>query len=134
MTYWDTLWSVLGVIFSVFVFAAYLIVVFMIVNDLFRDHKLAGWAKGIWIIALIFVPFLTALVYFIARGRDMSERQYAFAQEGRAATDEYVRQAARPSSPAQEIEHARSLFDGGTITADEYDHLKTRALGRPGPS
>jgi len=126
------MWSVFGVIFSVFVFAAYLIVVFTIVNDLFRDRKLSGWFKAIWIIALIFFPFVTALVYFIARGKGMTERQYEDARESQAAADQYIRHVAGSRSPTEEIAHAKRLFDGGAITGDEYEQLKSRAL-RPGP-
>ena len=64
-----------------FLFFAYLVILFQIIGDLFRDHALSGWWKAVWIIFLIVVPFLTALIYIIARGKGMAERQLA----GRAA-------------------------------------------------
>ena len=64
--FWYLLW--------IFYFTVYIFMVFLIISDLFRDHKLNGWWKAVWIIFLIFVPFLTALVYVIARGTGMAER------------------------------------------------------------
>ena len=125
-TFWDFLWSM----FWIFAFVAYLFAIFSIIGDLFRDHRLPGWAKAIWIIFLIFLPFLTALVYLIARGRGMAERNTAAAVEARRATDDYIRQAAGTSaSPADEIAKAKALLDAGTISQAEYDSLKTKALG-----
>ena len=67
-------WSIVGLFFWSFVFIAYLFVLFAIIGDLFRDHQLNGWLKALWIIFLVFVPFLTALVYLIARGNHMAAR------------------------------------------------------------
>ena len=67
--FWWLLW--------IFYFAAYLYVVILIISDLFRDDKVSGWLKALWIIALVFVPFLTALVYIIVNGKGMAERAYA---------------------------------------------------------
>jgi hypothetical protein len=124
-TFWDFLWSM----FWIFAFVAYLFAIFSIIGDLFRDHKLAGWAKAIWIIFLIFVPFLTALAYLIVRGRGMAERNAAAAAEARRATDDYIRQAAGGSpSAADEIQKAKALLDSGAISTSEYEALKAKAL------
>ena len=123
-TFWDFLWSM----FWIFAFVAYLFAIFSIIGDLFRDHKLAGWAKAIWIIFLLFVPFLTALVYLIARGRGMAERNAAAAAAQRQATDDYIRQAAGATSAADEIQKAKALLDAGAINASEYEALKSKAL------
>ena len=90
----DNFWSVIWVVIWSFVFVAYLFVLFYILTDLFRDRELSGWFKAIWIICLIFVPYLTALVYIIARGRSMSERQLAAAREARSETDAYIKHVA----------------------------------------
>src|SRR5215216_2208469 len=82
---WESFWDIIWWFFWVFVFISYLMVLFNIVADLFRDHALNGWWKAVWIIFLIFVPFLTALVYLIARGKGMSERGAAQAKEYKAA-------------------------------------------------
>ncbi|ANF33048.1 hypothetical protein A0130_16515 [Leifsonia xyli] len=124
---WSNFWSVIWLFFWSFAFVAYLFALFAIISDLFRDHKLNGWWKAVWIIFLIFVPFLTALVYLIARGPGMAERSQREARQVQSATDDYIRQVAN-SSPADEIAKAKALLDSGAITQQEFDHLKARAL------
>ena len=116
---WWFLWA--------FVFFTYLMALFVVIGDLFRDHKLNGWWKAVWIIFLIFVPFLTLLVYRIARGKGMAERGLAQAKEYKAAQDQYIKSVAG-ASPSEEIAKAKSLLDSGAITQAEFDHIKTKAL------
>jgi hypothetical protein len=66
--------SVFQAILLAFVFMAYLILVFVIVGDLMRDHELSGWWKAVWIVALILIPWLTGLLYIIVRGKGMAQR------------------------------------------------------------
>ena len=122
--FWDVIWVV---IWS-FVFIAYLMVFFRILIDLFGDHQLSGWWKALWIILLIFVPFLTAFVYLIARGRGMAERQMARVREAQSQTDAYIKQVAGGSSAASRIAEAKSLLDSGAITQAEFETLKVKAL------
>jgi len=132
--FWDNLWNIVWLFFWSFAFIAYLFALFAIIGDLFRDHKLSGWWKAVWIIFLIFLPFLTALVYLIARGNGMAERSQKEARQVQAATDQYIRQTAGAASPADEIAKAKALLDSGTITAQEYDLLKAKALAHTSPS
>src|SRR5215208_1119439 len=85
-------------VLEVFLFAAWLMILFVIIGDLFRDHQLSGWGKAAWTIFLIFVPFLAALVYLIARGEGMRERALAQQQEQQKQLDTYIRHAAGGSS------------------------------------
>lgn len=110
-----------------FAFVAYLMVLFQIIVDLFRDSTQSGWAKALWVVGLIFLPFLTALAYLIARGDGMSRRQAEAVRRAKDNTDDYIREVAG-RSPAEEIEAAKRLLDGGTITQAEYDALKVKAL------
>jgi heme/copper-type cytochrome/quinol oxidase subunit 2 len=121
--FWDIVWLIL----STFVFVAYLLVLFQIVVDLFRDHELGGGFKALWIIGLIFLPVMTALVYIVARGRGMAERQRAAVQRAKTETDAYIRDVAG-KSPADQIATAKTLLDAGTITQDEFARLKAKAL------
>lgn len=131
MSFWQSFWDIIWWTIWVFAFIAYLWAVIAIISDLFRDHQLNGWWKAVWIIFLLFFPFLTALVYLIARGRGMAERAQRDAVQSRQATDEYIRQTAGASSPSDEIAKAKSLLDSGTITQQEYDLLKAKALAHP---
>lgn len=130
MDFWSSLWNIIWVFVSAFVFIAYLIALFSIITDLFRDRELNGWWKALWLIALIFVPFLTALVYLIARGGGMAERSFERATQNTAAAEDYIRSVAS-TSPSEEIGKAKALFDTGVISADEYESLKRRALAHP---
>jgi hypothetical protein len=125
--------NVIWLFFWSFAFVAYLFALFAIVTDLFRDHRLNGWWKAVWVLFLMFVPFLTALVYLIARGTGMAERSQRQAQQARAATDDYIRRVAG-GGPADEIATAKALLDSGAITADEYAQLKARALASGAPA
>lgn len=126
MSFWTEIWDVIWWFLTFFVFIAYLIALFSIISDLFRDHKLNGWWKALWFLFLIFVPFLTALVYLIARGRGMGERQAAQVQQVQNAQEQYIRQVAGGS--AGEIAEAKRLLDAGAITAEEFEVLKAKAL------
>lgn len=119
--FWDFVWMFL----TIFVFIVYLFVIFAIIGDLFRDHKMSGWAKALWIIFLIIVPFLTALIYLIARGGGMAQRQQAAAEAAQLQANAFIRNAAA-SSPADEIAKAKSLLDAGTISQAEFDALKAQ--------
>ncbi|NKZ11861.1 SHOCT domain-containing protein [Mycolicibacterium septicum DSM 44393] len=121
---WDFLWHFL----IIFAWIAYLLVLFQILTDLFwRDHKTSGWIKAVWVVFLIVFPWLTAIVYLIARGKGMSERAQAAALAAKQDTDAYIREAAG-RSPAQEIADAKALLDAGTISQAEFDGLKAKAL------
>ena len=125
---WSSFWGVLWYTILIFAFIAYLIVLFMILTDLFRDHKLnAGW-KVVWIIFLVIFPYLTAFVYIVARGSGMTERSRASALAAQRAQEEYIQQTAGQASPAHQIQTAKSLLDAGVIDQSEYETLKAKAL------
>ncbi len=126
VSFWDIVWF----IFIFFAFMAYLMVIFNVIGDLFRDDSVSGWVKALWIIALIFLPFLTLLLYLIVRGKGMAERTAAGMEKARRAQDEYVRSVAGSSatSAPEQIAKAKELLDSGAITADEFAALKSKAL------
>ena len=121
---WDFLWHFL----IIFAWIAYLLVLFQILTDLlWRDHTTSGWVKAIWVIFLLVLPWLTAVIYLIARGQGMTERAREAASAAKKETDDYIRQAAG-HSPAQEIADAKSLLEAGAISQAEFDALKSKAL------
>jgi hypothetical protein len=124
-SFWDFFWLLVWTFF----FVMYLMVLFQIIADLFRDKDLSGWWKALWIIFLIIFPFLAAIVYLIARGRSMAERQAGQMREAQVATDQYIKSvASQGSSPADQIASAKSLLDSGAITQQEFEQLKAKAL------
>ena len=126
MSFWEVMWF----IFVSFAFLAYLMMLFQIIGDIFRDQELSGGLKAVWMIALIFLPFLTALIYLISRGKGMAERQVRDMEAVQAQQKEYIRTvaASTSSSPSEEITKAKSLLDAGTIDQSEYEALKRKAL------
>ncbi|MDN5791270.1 MAG: SHOCT domain-containing protein [Micrococcales bacterium] len=124
MSFWDVIWFII----VSFAFIAYLLVLFNIVVDLFRDRDTSGWVKAIWIVFLVIIPLLTSLVYLIARGRGMAERQMSAVSSAREQQDAYIRQVAA-TSPAEQIGRAKDLLDSGAITQQEFEALKAKALG-----
>lgn len=122
-SFWDLLWYTL----IVFAFIAYLLILFQIVGDLFRDRKMSGFARILWLIFLIVLPYLTAFLYILVRGRGIGERHAAAHDAARTATDQYIKDVAG-ASPAAQIAEARALLDAGTISTTEFDQLKAKAL------
>ena len=119
------LWS-----FWFFIWIAAIMVWFRCIFDLFSDSELSGWAKAGWSIVLIFLPWLGALIYLIARGRSMTKRQTAAMEKQQAAQADYIQRVAGTSTttPASQIADAKALLDSGTITQSEFDGLKAKAL------
>lgn len=124
--FWSTLGNTIWWAFSFLVLISYLMVLFSIIGDVFRDRELSGGAKALWVFCLIFFTFITALVYIVVRGKGMNERSAAQATQAREAANSYIRSVA--GSPADEIGRAKALLDAGTISADEYSLLKAKAL------
>lgn len=124
MDFWGFLWLMIWAFF----FIMYLMILFQIILDVFRDKSMNGWVKAIWLIALLFVPLITALIYVIARGKGMTEREMAAAQQSKAATEDYIRSVSNAADPAAQIANAKALLDAGTITQAEFDQIKAKAL------
>jgi len=127
-SFWDFFWLVL----SVFLLMAYLVVMWQIVMDLFRDRSLGGVAKALWVFFLVVLPLLTSLAYLVSRGPGMAERNLAVARSEQEAAESYVRSlAAEGRSAADEIARAQGLLEAGTISEPEFERLKQKALARP---
>ncbi len=124
MSFWDFFWLV---IWS-YVILAYLMLLFHIFGDVFRDRELGGFAKALWVVFLIVAPFLSVLIYLIARGRGMAERQAGAARQAQAQTEQYIQSVASTPNSADQIASAKALLDDGTISQGEYEQLKVKAL------
>ena len=120
--------SVFQAILLAFLFMAYLILVFVIVGDLMRDHELSGWWKAVWIVALILIPWLTGLLYIIVRGKGMAQRSADEAARIQKAQAEYIKQVSGNDDPATQIANAKKLHDEGVINDQEFADLKAKAL------
>jgi len=123
MSFWDIIWFII----VSYAFIAYLMLMFNIIGDLFRDRSVSGGMKAVWMICLIVIPFITAIVYLMVRGQGMYERQADAVHQARASQEEYIRSIAAVS-PADQIAQAKGLLDSGAISQAEFDALKAKAL------
>ena len=120
--FWTMLWF--------FLFVAWIYLLIIVVTDIFRSDDMSGWAKALWVLFVVIVPWLGILVYLIARGDNMSKRAAADYQRRDEEMRTYVRDAAGTSgtSTADELTKLASLRDSGTITADEFEQQKAKLL------
>ncbi len=114
-------------LFEFFLFFAWFMCLFWVLGDIFRSKDMGGGAKTLWVLFVIFIPWLGILVYLIARGGGMHERQLEQAQAIQRAQNEYI-QSVASTGPADQISSAKALLDSGTITQAEFDQLKAKAL------
>jgi Short C-terminal domain len=125
----DAFWTILW-IFGFFIWIWLAIAVF---SDIFRSHDLSGWAKGLWTVGIIILPLFGVLVYLIARGGKMHERQVAAAQRQEQAFRDYVKEAASTAgdggSSADQLSKLASLREQGVINEDEFQREKAKILG-----
>jgi hypothetical protein len=120
----DVLWTL--IVF--FLWISWLMLLFHVIGDVFRRRDASGGKKALWLIFLVFVPFLGVLAYLIADGDDMAQRNVEQMTAARRETDDYVRSVAGTAGAAGEIERAKGLLDSGAINQQEYDAIKAKAL------
>jgi hypothetical protein len=112
---------------EIFFFVIWIWILITILTDLFRDHELSGWAKAAWVLFLVFIPFLTALVYLIARGAGMRDRTIKAQADAKKHFDEYVQQQAH-TTPADELHKLNDLKEKGALSQEEFDQAKAKLL------
>ncbi len=116
-------------VLSIFFFVIWIWILIVILSDLFRDHELSGWWKAVWVLFLVFIPFLTALIYLIARGSGMRDRTIKAQADAKKEFDSYVRQTAGTGSTADELSKLADLKANGTISEEEFQAQKAKLLG-----
>ena len=126
VSFGDIFWSVLW-FFFLFI---WLMILFHILTDLFRDHSVSGVTKTLWVLFLVFLPFLAVFIYLLVRGKGMGERAAAQRQQAQQEFAGYVRNVAATSetTPTEQIAKAKELLDAGAIDQSEFERLKAKAL------
>lgn len=132
-----SIWDVFASIFWFMILVAWFWLIISVVADLFRDHTVSGWAKALWCLFIILIPWLGVLVYMIARGGSMRERAEAQAARNDAAFQDYVRRAAGSGagtpSTADELAKLADLRERGAISAEDFERAKNKELAQAGP-
>ena len=123
-----SLWDVIVSTFWFMLLLAWIWLFIAILSDIFRDRSLSGGGKALWTLFLVFLPWLGALMYLIARGGSMHERQAKLADENDARMRAYVQDAAGTTSTAEELRKLAELRDSGVITPADYEQAKAKAL------
>ena len=121
----------LDILWTMFIFMAFIIwfwILITIFADIFRRHDTNGFAKVLWMIFIIVLPFLGVFIYLIANHDGMTERNIERAKAQQAQMDQYVKSVAGSGGAADEIEKAKGLLDSGAITQAEFDSMKAKAL------
>ena len=126
VSFGDIFWSVLW-FFFLFI---WLMVLFHVLTDLFRDHSVSGVQKTLWVLFLVFLPFLAVFIYLLVRGKGMGERAAAQQQQAQQQFEGYVRDVATTAeeTPTEQIARAKELLDAGAIDQSEFERLKAKAL------
>jgi len=120
------LWSIMWF----FLFVMWIWLVFSIFADIIRSQDQSGWAKALWTIVILFVPFLGVFIYLLVNGDKMNARSNRAAQEQQDAMQSYIRNAAGSGGTADELARLADLHSSGSLSDDEYDAAKAKALNR----
>jgi len=124
VSFWDIFWFIC----ISYLFILYLMMMFNIIRDVFRDQEMSGLGKAVWLGVMLFFPLVTALISLIVRGKGMAKREYQARMNAQQQQDEYIRSVASPSSPSAEIAQAKSLLDSGVLTQAEFEAIKQKAM------
>ncbi|MEV8534858.1 SHOCT domain-containing protein [Streptomyces sp. NPDC051211] len=119
--FWTMLW--------LFLWVMWFFLLFKVVTDIFRDHSLHGWGKAGWLVLVLLLPYIGVLIYLVARGRSMAEREAKQIKQSEEAFREYVRKSAGTGgSSAEELSKLSTLKDKGDITQEEFERAKAKIL------
>jgi hypothetical protein len=126
-----TSYPFLEVFWTMLIFFAFVIWIWILITvliDIFRRHDTSGFAKVLWIIFIIILPYLGVFVYLIAEHKGMTERAIKQQEAAQSQMDKYVQSVAAKTDPAEQIAKAKGLLDSGAITQTEFDQIKQKAL------
>ena len=121
----DVFWTMI----LFFAWVAWIFIVIRVLTDVYRRHDISGWGKAAWTVLVIVIPFAGVLIYLIAHGKGIAERDAGEAQAAQAQLDDYVRSVSNGGGgAAAEIDKAKQLLDSGAINEAEFQSLKAKAL------
>ncbi len=119
--FWTMMWF--------FVWIMWIMLLFRVIGDIFRSHDMGGFAKTLWLILVLIVPFFGVFIYLIVRGHAMAQRDLADAQARDEAFRAYVQSSVSTGGSADELAKLADLRDRGVLTESEFAAQKARILG-----
>lgn len=120
----EVLWTLL----VFFLWVAWFWLLITVAVDVFRRHDIGGGKKTVWLLFMLFVPFLGVFVYLIANNDGITQRNLERARSDKAQFDDYVRSVSTEGGAAAEIDRAKKLLDSGAINQSEFEAIKAKAL------
>ena len=124
---WGTGQVFLSMVYFFMIFI-WIMLLFQVFIDLFSDHETNGWAKFLWVLFVLVLPFLGVFIYLIVRGGGMAERRMAVAQSQQKAMDAYIQQTAAGASPADQLKQLSDLHDAGKLSDEEFAAAKAKIV------
>lgn len=124
-------YPILGLFWTILIFflwVAWIMLLFRVFGDIFRNHEMGGFAKALWSIFVLVVPFLGVLIYLLVHGDGMGRRDLAVARANEQAFQSYVRQVAATDGTADELSRLAALKDQGVLTEAEFEQQKAKVL------
>ena len=118
--FWTMMWF--------FVWIMWIMLLFGVIGDIFRSHDMGGFAKTLWLILVLIVPFFGVFIYLIARGHAMARRDLADAQARDEAFKAYVQSSVSTGGSADELAKLADLRDRGVINEAEFAQQKSKLL------
>jgi hypothetical protein len=112
-----------------FMWIVWLMILFRVIFDIFRSHDMGGFAKALWLLFVVFLPFLGVLVYVLARGDNMAQHTADDAAKQEAAFQKYVKETAGSSGPGDQLTQLSALHESGKLSDAEYETAKAKVLG-----
>ncbi|MFF7360702.1 PLDc N-terminal domain-containing protein [Streptomyces sp. NPDC008125] len=120
--FWTAMW--------VFIWVLWLVLLFRIIADIFRDDDMSGWGKTLWLIVVIVLPYIGVFAYVIARGRGMGSREHKHAKDQQHAFETYIRETAGGSAtPAEQLSKLSEVRARGDISDEEFERAKAKIIG-----
>jgi hypothetical protein len=120
----DVLWTML----VFFAWVAWFWLLISVASDVFRRRDIGGGKKAVWLVFMIFLPFVGVLSYLVANHEGIAQRNLERARAEKAQLDDYVRSVSGGNGATAEIAKAKELLDSGAISQPEYEAIKAKAL------
>ena len=120
--FWSMLWF--------FLFIVWIWLLIIVFADIFRSHDLGGFAKALWVIFVIILPFLGVFIYLIARGGKMQEHADQQAKDQDQAMRSYIQDvnASSGGGTADQLAKLNDLKNQGVLTDAEFEAQKAKLL------